>query len=209
MDYIFFDFNGTLVDDVELCLYLLNEMLKQCHHKEVSKEKYLDIFTFPVKEYYEKAGFDFSKDDFVHLANFFIEEYQKRNIFCKLYDDVLEVLDSLKKHGKHLIILSASEIGMLEKQLKDYLIFPYFEKILGKNDIYATGKSEMGLKFIKEAKMDPSSCVLIGDTLHDEETAKAMGISSILVARGHQSLTVLKRGNSRIVSTLKDILPLL
>ena len=78
VENILFDFNGTIVDDLDLCLNLLNTMLSMCNHKKVSKEKYLEIFTFPVIEYYKKAGFIFPKDDFPKLANYFIEEYKKR-----------------------------------------------------------------------------------------------------------------------------------
>ncbi len=209
MDYIFFDFNGTLVDDVDLCLDLLNEMLLMSNHPSVSKETYLKIFTFPVQDYYKKAGFDFSKDDFALLADYFIKEYKKRNIHCKLYGDVIEVLDALKKSNKHLIILSASEISMMKDQLTLYKILPYFEEILGKNDIYATGKSELGLSFMKKNQLDKSKCVFIGDTLHDEETADAMGIRSILVSRGHQSKEVLSQGHSLVISSLKELLQLL
>ena len=209
MDYIFFDFNGTLVDDVDLCLDLLNEMLLQSGHKEVSKETYLKIFTFPIKTYYERAGFDFSKDDFDLLAKQFIKEYTSRNIYCALYDDVIEVLDTLKKEGKILIILSASEIEMMNKQLDMYGIRSYFKHIIGKSDIYASGKSELGINFIKNSHLDLDKCVFIGDTLHDEETALAMGISCILVSRGHQDKEILSRGHSKVVSSLKEALKLL
>ncbi len=75
MDYIFFDFNGTIIDDLDLCLDLLNKMLIKKNHKPITKERYLDIFTFPVKKYYIKAGFDLPKDNFEELADFFIEQY--------------------------------------------------------------------------------------------------------------------------------------
>ena len=55
VENILFDFNGTIVDDLDLCLNLLNTMLSMCNHKKVSKEKYFEIFTFPVIEYYKKA----------------------------------------------------------------------------------------------------------------------------------------------------------
>ena len=38
--YVFFDFNGTILDDVDLCLNLLNEMLSLKGHNPVSKERY-------------------------------------------------------------------------------------------------------------------------------------------------------------------------
>lgn len=205
MDYIFFDFNGTLVDDLDLCLNLLNEMLLLRKHKPISKEHYLEIFTFPIVEYYIKSGFVFPEDNFEELAKFFIKSYKEENKKCKLFDDVISTLKELKNEGKHLFILSASEKNMLVKQLKMYGIYEYFDDIIGKDNIYAEGKSEIGIAFMKSNKFNKKECVFVGDTLHDEETAKKMGIKCYLVARGHQSKNVLKKGTSSIFSSLKEI----
>lgn len=205
MDYIFFDFNGTILDDKKLCLNLLNEMLKMRNHEMISEEKYLDIFTFPVQDYYIKAGFIFPKDNFTSLAEYFISRYEKESRKCLIFDDVIEVLKDLKTNGKHLYILSASEKNMLIRQLKEYQIFDYFDCILGKDNIYAEGKSEIGIEFINSHQLDKQKCLLIGDTKHDEETAHKMGIKCYLVARGHQSEKVLKKGSSRIFHSLKSI----
>ena len=205
MDYIFFDFNGTLVDDVDLCLYLLNVMLKSCDHDEVSKDRYLDIFTFPVKEYYVRAGFDFKKDNWDELASFFVKEYKIRNVECKLFNDIVSTLKTLKEKGKHLYILSASEKNMLLEQLKMYGIESYFDEILGKDNIYAEGKEEMGKNYMKKMNLAIDKCVFVGDTLHDEETAYAMGIKCYLVSRGHQSEKVLKTSSSKVFNTIAEI----
>ncbi len=205
MDYIFFDFNGTLIDDLDLCLNLLNEMLLLRNHKPVSKKRYLEIFTFPVIDYYIKSGFVFPEDNFEELANFFIKSYKEKSKDCKLFDDVISTLEALKKSGKHLFILSASEKTMLIKQLKMYGIYDYFDAVLGKDNIYAEGKSEIGIAFMKEHNFSKDKCVFVGDTLHDEETAKEMGIKCYLVSRGHQSKNVLKQGVSSIYSSLKEI----
>ena len=205
MDYIFFDFNGTLVDDVDLCLDLLNQMLVFCNHKPVDKKKYLDIFTFPVKEYYIKAGFDCSVDSWDDLASFFVKEYSRLNINCKLFHDVKETLFRLKSEGKHLFVLSASEKSMLLDQLEKYGILEYFDEVLGKDNYYAEGKEILGINFMKKHNLDRSKCVFVGDTLHDEETSRAMGIKCYLVSRGHQSKEVLNTSNSRVFSSFEEI----
>ena len=73
---IVFDFNGTIINDVDLCINLLNEMLVMKNHQEVRREDYFDIFTFPIIEYYKKAGFDFVGYTFEELANYFINKYK-------------------------------------------------------------------------------------------------------------------------------------
>ena len=67
--YIFLDFNGTVLDDVDLCLSLLNEMLYEKENKTVDIDEYKHVFGFPIIKYYIAAGFDFSKYTFEELAN--------------------------------------------------------------------------------------------------------------------------------------------
>ncbi len=205
MDYIFFDFNGTLIDDVDLCFNLLNIMLEKCKHNRITKEQYLEIFTFPVKEYYKKAGFDFEVDDWDELATFFIEEYKKNNNNCPLFSDIKETLDLLKSQGKHLYILSASERNMLIDQLEYYEIKDYFDEILGKDNIYAEGKEKIGIEFMKRNKLPKDKCVFVGDTIHDAETGDAMGIKSYLIARGHQNKNRLLNSKKKVFDSLKEI----
>lgn len=54
--YVFFDFNGTILDDVDLCLNLLNDILVMQGKETITKEDYRNIFCFPIKKYYEAAG---------------------------------------------------------------------------------------------------------------------------------------------------------
>lgn len=107
--YIFFDFNGTLLNDVDLCLELLNGLLRGQNKKEVTLEEYKNIFTFPIEEYYRRAGIDFNIESFQSLSLKFIKEYQPRSLECGLYLKVYETINKLRELGYHTYILSASE----------------------------------------------------------------------------------------------------
>ena len=43
-DYLVLDFNGTIIDDVDLCLNILNHLLEERNYKKVSLEEYKHIF---------------------------------------------------------------------------------------------------------------------------------------------------------------------
>jgi phosphoglycolate phosphatase len=94
---------------------------------------------------------------------------------------------------------------MLEQNLKYYGLINYFTIISGLNDRYANGKIENGLKLIKESLISPSETILIGDTLHDFEVAKEMGIDCIFISSGHQSMKRLKAIGIPIYNSLIDI----
>lgn len=59
---VLWDWNGTLLDDVALCVDALNRLLRIYHYpQQYSLAQYREIFGFPIEDYYIRAGFDFSK----------------------------------------------------------------------------------------------------------------------------------------------------
>lgn len=201
-----FDFNGTLVDDIDICLELLNKMLKERNHDgNISKEKYFSIFTFPIIEYYRRAGFVFPEDDFDALAVEFHQDYENAFPLQKPFPDVIDVLNHFKKN-KRLIVLSATKQDQLEHELKILGIFEYFEEIIGIKDILGKSKINEAKDFFLREEIDPNDVVFIGDTLHDAEVAKEIGGHSILISRGHQNLETLQQSkDSLILNTLEEL----
>ena len=78
--HIIWDWNGTLLDDLWLSIKAINIVLKRYSLSEITEDKYLDIFTFPVVDYYELLGFDFNKHPFEVVGTEFIEEYTNKVI---------------------------------------------------------------------------------------------------------------------------------
>ena len=203
--YVIFDFNGTILDDVDLCLNLLNEMLEMRHHEKCSLEKYKKIFTFPIIEYYKKAGFDFKVDSFEELASYFIKKYQPASYHCKLNDHLIELLDYLKAKKIKIICLSASERNNLIDQLQVFKIDHYFEAILGTSDIYAKSKLEIAKDYFKNHHIDTKECLFIGDTLHDLDIAEALNSSCLLVDFGHQDRSLFENRKAKVISSFLEV----
>lgn len=201
---LIFDFNGTLIDDVDVCLQILNEMLGNHNIPKVSKNKYLKIFTFPVKDYYIKAGIDLDKLDFKELAEFFNRRYLELFPQVKLFDDVIPVLEKYK-NNKNIIILSASEQNNLNNQVKLLGLDKYFEYVLGTTSIKAYGKTIIAQEFLDKHNLDSEHTLMIGDSLHDKEVADVLKCKCILVASGHQSKARLLKANTTVVDSLSEI----
>lgn len=203
--YIFLDFNGTIINDVDLCLDLLNKMLRHQGKKELSLEEYKNVFTFPIIKYYEKAGIDFSMNSYEELAIWFIKEYQPKSMMCGLYEGLIEALETLKNKGYHLVILSASEKNNLYEQCQAYDIVKYFDDILGIDNIHAASKVEIALKYLESKNINGEEVLFIGDTLHDLEVAKCLKADCKLVSCGHQSVEVLATGGVEILDSVKEL----
>lgn len=204
MKTIFFDFNGTIIDDLDLCFNILNQMLDESGKEQITIERYKDIFTFPIIEYYKKAGMTFENKSFEDYSHEFIAAYQEASLDCPLHEGIKDVFEKFHKLGYNLVCLSASQIDNLKEQLVHFKIDKYFDAILGISDVYAKSKVEIGLKYMKEKNIDPSSAIMIGDTLHDYEVSTKMGISCVLYDKGHQSRKVLEAAGVKIVSSHEE-----
>ncbi len=205
--YLVFDFNGTLIDDIDICLNLLNKMLKEKGHDgNISKERYLSLFTFPIIDYYVASGFIFPEDDFPSLAKEFDIDYRDGFKDLKLFDDVVETLNYFKNKNKKLIVLSATKQSSLEDELKQKGIYDYFDAAIGIKDIYGRSKVEEAKQYFSTLDISMDQVTFIGDTLHDNEVSETLHGNSILVARGHQNKERLKEAkNALILDTLKEL----
>ena len=200
-----FDFNGTVLDDLMVCVKAENETIR--HFKldrgPLSVEEYLRIFTFPVQKYYEAVGFDWNKNSYEEVGAYWFSCYRKFRNEYAVHDGVIEILKENHEKGYQNILLSASSKVELHKQLKELGIEEYFDDVLGIDNIYAESKTQIALDWIKDK--DPGDCLMIGDTLHDLETAKEMNVRCILVAKGHQAKDILLKETKDVVDDIREI----
>ena len=105
-----------------------------------------------------------------------------------------------------MLLSKRKEKGILEKQLKFFEIFEYFDGIIASDNRAAKGKLEYGKEYIDSHNIDTKNTIMLGDTEHDYEVAKALGLIPILVNFGHNSEKVLKALNVPIISSFSDII---
>jgi len=204
---LIWDWNGTLLDDTDLCINSINPLLTERNLPILNRERYLEVFDFPVIEYYRKLGFNFEAEPFELPAKQFIHNYSNAFKTCSLQHGAWQILNFFKEEKKfRQFILSAMELDKLNSALAQFRIVSFFEGISGLSHDYATSKIENGKKLFKHFQIDPNTACLIGDTLHDLEVAKSLGCRSILIAHGHQSKKRLCRSHHLVVNNICDLL---
>tara|TARA_Y100001970_G_C14206095_1_gene844087 strand:+ start:569 stop:1234 length:666 start_codon:yes stop_codon:yes gene_type:complete len=202
--HIIWDWNGTLLNDGWLFVDIMNSILIKRAMTPITLEKYREIFTFPVKNYYITLGFDLEKEPFEKCGLEFIKEYKKRRYEAQLYPNVDSILERLLNIGITNSILSAQHQILLNDLTKYYNVQNYFNKIIGLDNHYADSKINNGINFINKVNIDPNNILLIGDTCHDYETAQKMGIDCILISNGHNSKARLKKTGGIIFNDIND-----
>jgi phosphoglycolate phosphatase len=184
---IIWDWNGTLWDDTHLCVEINNHMLERRGLPPITIDTYRARLCFPVTDYYCQLGFDYAVDPYNKLAEEFIEEYHRRRFECPLHTDAREMIGFFQSLETPQAVLSAYEQTALLEATDYFGLTPFFDDIVGLNDIYANGKVENGKKYIAAKDVAPDEVLFVGDTVHDFEVADAMGVRCALVAIGHNS----------------------
>ncbi len=202
---VIWDWNGTLLNDVDVSVKTVNGFLASKGLKQLSIDYYRDHFTFPVKNFYEKIGIKFDRQDFDNMSREFIQYYFENLKNAQLHERVIETLQLLQDAGVRQFVLSAMEQSRLENSLKDYNIYRFFHAVQGLNDLYANGKAEAGKKLIRDHAIDPASSWMVGDTLHDLEVANTLNLHCILFSGGHYSLKRLQNKNAPVVKDFKEL----
>lgn len=203
--HIIWDYNGTLLNDVKLCVTIINEMLKARNLPVMSIERYRKLFDFPVKDYYERAGFNFEKESFEKVGTEFIIQYDKRSQTTELQPRAFELINDISETGIKQSILSARKKEQLDEELKKFGIFNQFEYIFGLDNHYAGGKTEIGRELIKNIDLPLDEIILIGDTTHDCDVANSLGINTIAVSYGHHHSEKFKHCEIDILNSVKEL----
>ena len=201
---IFWDWNGTLLDDAEYCVRTVNRSLIKRGLPVLDKKTYEKYFRFPIIDYYRDIGFDFEKENYSELAVEFNENYSE---FCdelKLRANAKEVLSVFRSKNIPQFILSASERTVLENALTYYGINQYFDAVSAGDDYLAHGKAERGRLFAQTVAPEGKK-LLIGDSIHDVETAKAIGADCVLCRGGHCSEENLASADARVIDNLYEL----
>ena len=202
-EVIAFDLDGTLSDParglIQGFVYCFKK-LGLVYESEESLRKYIGPSLY--EEWQEDFGFTPNE------ANDAIEVFREYyNIYGwwdnTLYDGIEEMLDSLKRAGKKVVLATSKPLDTAKKILELFDLTKYFDFIGGavkhQNDqkwqVLNWSLSSVGVE-----------CILVGDRKYDAEGAKICGVDSMGVRYGHGTDEELaSSGFTLLVDTVSDI----
>ncbi len=182
---VLWDWNGTLTDDLEIALEAVNIMLERRKLPTITLEQYYTYITTPIIGFYEKC-FDMTKDSEKTLLPEYQSEYRRLAKTLPKDSETFETVKRLNRMGIRQFVVSSCEESYLTEEIKKYKIDCFFECVTGAPNIRAESKVARAKKLMESFGLIPSETVFIGDTTHDLETARAIGVNCILVTFGHQ-----------------------
>lgn len=205
IETVIWDFNGTLVDDVDVIVQSVNPQLEKRGIAPLTTESLREIFGFPIEEYYRRLGVTFEEESMEDLATDFFAEYAPRLRECRLHSGVIETLDAFAARSARQFVLSAMEEGMLHEMLRSLGIFDRFEAAYGLEHQKGDSKVARARRLVNDFRLEPEKTLLIGDTDHDGDVASGLGMATVLVATGHQSATRLRATGHTVIDSLSQL----
>lgn len=205
IEYIIWDFNGTVLDDAALCVEIENKQRTARGYAPVTLEDYREHFDFPVEAYYRRMGMDFTTESFADLSREYMAIFQPASLRLPLRPGVREVMQTLTQKGRKHVLLSASQKDNLLEQTDAFGITSLFEDILGLDDIYGKSKIELAVRWFKDNRINPKTAVMIGDTTHDYAVSQAVGCGCILLTGGHNSRARLEATGATVTEDVYSI----
>ena len=201
-DTILFDLDGTLTDPgvgiTKSVEYALNRY-------GITVNDRADLYPFIgpplIDSFMEYYGF--SKEQAVDAVEKYREYFRDKGLFeNEVYPGVPKMLKELKKAGKTLLIASSKPEEFVLTILKHFDLLPYFDFVGGASMDEVRSKKEDVLRYVlQQAKVDPSTAIMIGDRKFDVHGAHAFGMDAIGVSYGYGSLEELTEANPEYLAT--------
>lgn len=192
--YIFFDFDGTLVNTVEGTAASAKYALEQFSVNTDSIENLGKIFCGPpLRESFSK--FELSEDE-IECAITVYKKYQAENTIelSKIYDGIKELLENLKNLGKSLNVVTLKSKETTINILKYLDIYKYFDNVIGMCDEFPNQNKKEMLKYVTD-RIDSDKAIMIGDRKSDIEAGNYCKIDTLAVLYGMDSYDTLSTAN--------------
>ena len=188
---IIWDWNGTILNDAPVAYKATNILLERYRRPTITLKYYRDNIDTPIINFYAKI-FDLTRESMETLDAEWGVLYNQLSDQIALHSGITDLLDFFEAQNCRQMILSAFRANEIMKYAQKFSVDRYFEAVLGTEDIVMESKTIRGSRYMKEHGYDPAQTLYIGDTVHDRETAEALGVDCILFSGGQQSPELLQ-----------------
>lgn len=188
MDAIYFDLDGTLTDPKIGITRSIQYALGKLDHPAMPTEDELTWCIGPPlrASFVKLLGGDHAADAAVA---FYRERFSDVGLFENgVYNGVPEVLTTLRASGHRLFVATSKPHVFAERIIDHFGLRDHFERVFGSElDGTRVDKSDLLEYALKEAAVDPSRTLMIGDRSHDMVGARNNGMKGIGVLYGYGS----------------------
>lgn len=176
---ILFDLDGTLVDTNELIIKSFQHTFKEFLKINVERQEILNFFGEPLYVTMKRYGGDMEDE----LTKFYMKyNMEVHDIYTKHIRGALEGIKLLKEKGYKLAIVTSKRKKAAVKGVKFAGMYKYMDTIVTPEDTKEHKPNPQPVyKACEILKLEPSECIMVGDSSYDILCGKNAGAKTALV----------------------------
>jgi len=203
--HLVWDWNGTLLNDLDVVVAATNASLAAFGTGPVTAEEHRRDFRRPVEAYYaDVIGRTLTVEEFAVIDGVFHKTYVAASETCAL---AVDALDCLKLWPGTQSLLSMWFHEQLVPTVERYEISGFFLRVDGLRDaVSGSHKAPMLAAHLDALGLAGPEAVLIGDSIDDAVAAASVGARCVLYAGGFTHASRLAEVGVPVATTLTEAL---
>lgn len=204
---VIFDLDGTLMDTSSGILMAVKDTIKEHGMPELGEDK-IKTFIGPPIQWSFEAQYGISKEEAQRMADTFRALYSTKHLLGAVpYPGIYDLLKALNEKGMKSAIATYKREDYALRLLKHYHFDDYTDIMYGGDNDGTLKKRDIIQKCIDTAGVkDLCEVVMVGDTLHDSNGAKELGVDFIGVSYGFGFHGEDAKGIESMAETTEEIL---
>ena len=189
---IVFDWDGTLIDSAAAIAVCIQEAARELGLPVPSREAASHVIGLGLADSLRHAVPTLAPAGYQE----FVECYRKHFMTCEdtmqLFPGVPELLAELRGRGHRLAVATGKSRRGLDRALEACGMARYFDATRCGDETQPKPHPAMLLELLGELAVEPQRTLMIGDTSHDLEMARAAGVPAIGVCSGAHPIHALQ-----------------
>lgn len=212
---VIFDWNGTLIPDVQATVLAENYAYKRFGAKHITVKWFRKNCELPWTKHMKNCGLAEKqiKDNIQEIQDKFHERHEELIKKIRSRSGARKLLAFLEKNRVDKAIISNHRTESINKSLERLKLKQYFHHVLANNTTVGTinlSKDKRIKQYLKKHNYSPLETIIIGDSDEEIQIAKKIGLTSIAITHGIIDADRLKKEKpDYLVTSLDKIIPLI
>jgi phosphoglycolate phosphatase len=180
---IVFDWDGTLIDSAGTIVECIQGAARDMGLEVPGREQASHVIGLGLQDSLRHAVPGLAPERYLEFADHYRRHFLARQDSMLLFAGIRELLEGLHRSRALAIATGKSRRG-LDRALEAEGLRRYFSASRCADETHPKPHPAMLLEIIEELKAEPARTLMIGDTSHDLDMAKAAGVDALAVAYG-------------------------
>jgi phosphoglycolate phosphatase len=180
---IVFDWDGTLIDSAGTIVECIQNAARDMGVEVPGREQASHVIGLGLHDSLRHAVPGLAPERYLEFADHYREHFRARQDSMLLFAGIRELLEALHRSRALAIATGKSRRG-LDRALDAEGLRRYFATSRCADETHPKPHPAMLREIIEELRVEPARTLMIGDTSHDLEMAKAAGVDALAVTYG-------------------------